>query len=105
MKISASYLDFRNTVEKAQLELGLGVFQLIKPITKESTVDGETVIEYRLEFQIIDDRMGYNWKYEFDKQELKQFITLLQQMQIQLQSAGNDEGNNSGTCSGQVIIK
>lgn len=104
MKISATYLDFRNTVEKAQVEIGLNVYQLIKPIEKETIVNGETVKENKLEFQIIDDRMGYNWKYEFDKSELKQFITLLQQMQIQLQASDSSD-SNSGSCSNKVVIK
>ena len=106
MKISATYEDFPSIIEKIMIEIGTSVYQTIKPITKEVTVDGKTTTEHLVKFTICDERMGYVYEYEFDKYELKQFISSLQRMQLQLTESENSSNNNSSgmTCN-RIQIK
>lgn len=103
MKISASYIDFNSTIEKAMVDISTDVYQTVKPIIKEIIINGETITENLVQFEIVDDRMSYNWKYEFDKYEMKQFIKLLQTIQAQMNLESID--GNAGYSSRPLQIK
>lgn len=64
-KVSATYFDFPSTIEKVVVDIGTDVYRTVKPVIKGIEVDGEIVIENIVQFEIIDDRMSYHWKYEF----------------------------------------
>lgn len=98
MKISATYEDFPSIIEKVMVEIGTSVYECIKPITEETIIDGKVVIENLVEFKIVDERMGYNWTYTFDKKEMKQFINMMQRLQVQISDM--DSSNNNDSISG-----
>lgn len=108
MKISATYEDFPSIIEKVMIEIGVNIFECIRPITKETIVDGKVTTENLAEFKIVDDRMGYNWTYTFDKKEMKQFINLMQRLQLQIIEMDNENNSNENdkgqTCS-RIKIK
>lgn len=97
MKIKAEYLNYTDNVEKSVVELATGVELTITPTKTDVVVNGETVSEYKLEFSLNDTVNTYTLDYQFTKSELKQYITLLQNLQTQLK---NEESKNAVSKSG-----
>lgn len=98
MKISADYLNYMDNVEKSVVELTTGVTLSITPTKTDVVVNGATISGYTLKFLLEDTVNTYTLEYEYTKGELKQFITLLQNLQTQLQveSTKNTSSNNTG---------
>ena len=97
LKIKADYLNYIDNVEKSVVELATGVELTITPTKTDVLINGESVSEYKLEFSLEDTVNPYTLDYAFTKSELKQYITLLQNLQIQLK---NEESKNAVSKSG-----
>lgn len=102
-QIVTSYAEFNKILEKAMINLGLGVYLTLKPIEKTTVENGITTIEKYVECHFTDETSGYTYDFVLQRQEINQLITLLQTIKGQL--ATSTDNNNTVGCSRQVVVK
>lgn len=103
-KISTDYEDYSDIIEKATIHLDEKVYINITPIEKTTTENNITTIELLLECQFVDDNNAYSHTWTINRMELKQFIKLFQDIQLQLQAKLNQNNNNTG-CTRSISYK
>lgn len=103
-KVSTDYEDYSEIVEKATVYLDEKVYIIITPIEKTTTENNITTIELLLECKFVDDDNAYSHTWLMNRMELKQFIKLFQDIQLQLQAKLNKDNSNTG-CTRSISYK
>lgn len=86
MTVQVDYIDYNESIQSAKLQIEKDIYQVITPVVKEVTINGQTEIERYVEIAIHDERLSNVIVKQYNQKEILEYIRLLQRLTKEIMS-------------------
>lgn len=94
MTVQVDYLNYDEDIQSVTVPIDKDIYQVITPVVKEVTINGQSEIERYVEVAIHDDRLSNVTIKKYPQKEMLSYIRILQRMVKEIMSDGTESKSN-----------